>query len=323
MLLGKPNNAFIGGIVPFLCAALFAALFMAVGWQSINPYGFDDLDNYRIGFQSQIYLYRNLGLSPIEFFLNEAAWVWGFDYLYGYVEDIDLAFLIVTVSSVFLLSLYVIRRTGSFLPLLFFINPGFVDMVVGQIRSGFAAGLFFTALQVRIKWIKILLIVLASSIHTSFMLLGVFYGAFYFLRRMGPFDITVVKPYVTVALITIAAIVIIVFRDVLLASVGDERAFEVLSYQSRVFLSIGFVSFSISYILLSEEKSVTFESGFYLFNVVMALTSALIGVYGSRFVAYGIPVLAVMAADLPPKRRWPFYLQYVSFSALYFFYWII
>lgn len=323
MLHGTPGGARLKAIGPVLYAALFAALFMAVGWQDINPYGFDDLDNYRAGFQSQIYLYRALDLSPIEFFLNEAAWVWGFYYLYEYIGDIDLAFALVTVTSVFLLSLYVSRRTGSLLPLLFFINPGFIDMVVSQIRSGFAAGLFFTAVQVRSIWIKVILIVLAASVHTSFILLGVFYAAFYLIKRMGPFDVTIVKPYVVMAVLVIASIGITVFRDVLLASVGDERAFEVLSYQSRVFLSLGFVSFSASYILLSKDKSVTFESGFYLFNVVMASTSALIGVYGSRFVAYGIPVLAVMSADLPIERRLPFYLQYAVFSALYFFYWII
>jgi hypothetical protein len=296
---------------------------MLIGWKNINPYGFDDLENYRAGFQSQIYIYRSLDLSPVEFFLNEATWIWGFDALYDYLGDIDTAFVAVTAAVVFLLSLYVVKRTGSFLTLLLFINPGFIDMAVGQIRSGLAAGLFFTAIWIQNRWIKIALIVLAASVHTSFILLGIFYLAFHLFSRVGPFDLTVTKPYLVMALIAAAAIVITVFREVVLASVGDERAFEVLSYQSRVFLSFGFLSFSISFLVLSKDKSVTFEAGFYLFTVVMALISALVGVYGSRFVSYGIPALAVMAAQLPPERRFPIYLQYAAFSALYFYYWLI
>jgi hypothetical protein len=323
MLHGIPKRSLLDRVFLFIYATLFTTGFMAIGWREINPYGFDDLDNYRAGFQSSIYLYHTLDLSIIEFFLAEATWVRGFDALYEYLNDIDLAFATVTATSVFLLSAYVIRRTGSVVPLIFFMNPGFIDMVVGQIRSGLAAGLFFTAVNIRSLWIKVALILLASSLHTSFLLLGLFYLGFYLLKRVGPLDLTIVRPYAVMALLAVAAVVVTLFRDVLLASVGDSRGFDVLTYQSRVFLTLGFLSFSLSYALLSRDKSLTFEAAFYLFNMVMALAGAIIGVYGSRFVAYGIPVLAVMAASLPVERRVPFYLQYAVFSALYFTYWIV
>lgn len=262
-------------------------------------------------------------MSPLESLLNEAVWVWGFDELYTVTGDIDVAFSIVTTVSVLLMSVYVVKKTRNFVYLAFFLNPSFINLVAEQIRSGLASGLFFTAVWTRNIWIKAALLILPGLIHTSFILLSAFYVAFQVLKRVGPINFTIAKPFITLALITITAILLTLVRDVLLATIGDERAFDVLSYQSRVLLSLGYLSFSASYLLVSRDKSVTFESAFYLFNVVMALVSALVGFYGARFVAYGIPALAVMAAAIPAERRVLFFIQYAVFSIMYFFYWFV
>jgi hypothetical protein len=262
-------------------------------------------------------------MSPIEAFLNEASWVWIFEELYRQTGNIDVAFTVVTSTAVLLTSFYVLKKTRGFVHLIFFMNPGFINLVAEQLRSGLASGLFYTALWIRNYWIKGALLLLASSIHTSFVLLSVFYIGFHVFRRMGPMDLTIFKPYTTMAIVITASIVLTLFRDVLLASIGDERAYFVVDYQSGILLSLGFLSFSATHMAFTKEKVVTFESAFYLFNVVMAMVSAIVGVYGGRFVAVALPALAVMASQLPLERRVPFFIQYVAFSVGYFFYWMV
>ncbi|MDQ8757228.1 hypothetical protein RCO27_13430 [Sphingosinicella sp. LHD-64] len=309
-------------ILPTLAAAAFTALFILVGWPRINPFGFPDLDNYRVGFQSGWYLFTTLDREPIDFVLNEGLWVYLFDFMYALIGDIDDTFTFVSIVIVFLTSLYVVLRAQAPWYLLFFFNPAFIEIALGQIRSGLAAGLFWTAVNVKGLPFKLALLLAASAIHTSFVLFSLIYLVFHFLRDTRSADAALSNSALTVLVISALALVPTVFREAALSTIGDQRAYQFLEYSSGIFLAIGWASFFVTYLLLRSDRRISFEGFFYGFGAAAALFSAIVGVYGARLVSIAIPALAVMCFQIDPRYRVLFIGQFIGFSGLYFVYWL-
>ncbi|MBX3560574.1 MAG: hypothetical protein KF780_02070 [Sphingomonas sp.] len=304
-------------------AAVFAALFVLIGWRDINPYGFSDLEAYRAGFQSQWYLFELLNTSPIEFFLGEGLWVRLFDTLHGMVGDIDAAFTIVSLTSVFLIGLFVVKRSGSAWYLLFLFNPAFVELTLSQIRSGLACALFWSATLISHRPLKIALLVIAAAIHTSFFLFGLFYLAYVVLENRRILDnISRNAMAIFVAFIVIG-VAITSIRVTALSAINDHRALYVLDHTSGILLSVAWLSFAVTFMMFRNDKKMGFEPIFYIFCASMALASAVMDLYGSRFSALAIPALAVMAAGLAPQYRFIYIFQFAFFTAIYFYYWLV
>lgn len=304
-------------------AAIFTAVFILIGWREINPYGFPDLDAYRVGFQSRWYLFTTLNLSPIEFALAEGLWIRGFDQLYALVGDIDTAFALVSTAAILLTSLFVVTRTRSPFYLIFFFNPAFIELTIGQIRSGLAAGIFWCAMNVKQGPVRLALMLTACLIHTAFFLFLAVYLAFFLFHQTEPVERLLRRPWISSAFLVLLAFLVTSIRGVVLAFFGDERAYQFLEYTSGIMLSLAWFSFILSYIFWRRESKISFEALFYMFCSSMFFFSALSGVYGSRFVSVSIPALAVMCSQLLPQYRPLFVAQFVAFSGIYFFYWFV
>ena len=129
------------------------------------------------------------------------------------------------------------------------------------------------------------------------------------------------RPWVGVAAVTFAALLVTIFRSVVLAAIGDERASLVVDYASNILLCAAWLTFIVSYLMFRIKDRVTFDVAFLTFNLTMAFFSALLSEYGTRFTAIAIPSLAVMATNIDPRYRALFLFQYIAFTAIYFFYW--
>jgi hypothetical protein len=304
-------------------AAVFAALFVMIGWRDINPYGFSDLEAYRAGFQSQWYLFELLNTSPIEFFLGEGLWVRLFDTLHAMVGDIDAAFTIVSLFSVFLIGLFVVKRAGSAWYLLFLFNPAFVELTLSQIRSGLACALFWSATLISRRPLKIAVLVTAAAIHTAFFLFGIFYLIYIMLGNRQIFYNISRNALAIFTTTFFIGFVVTSIRTTALSAIGDQRALLMLDYTSGILLSIAWLTFAITFMLFRNNKKLEFEPIFYIFCAAMALTSAAFDLYGSRFSAVAIPALAVMAAGLAPQYRFIYIIQFAIFTTLYFYYWLV
>ena len=139
---------------PAATAGLFTTFFLLVGWKTIAPFNFTDLERYRVGFESKLYLFRVINLDPIRFVLSEGVWVYLFDDLYNRTGNIDVSFNIISFICVMLCSAYIISKTKSAIYTIFLINPAFVNLGLEQIRSGLGAGLFFISLTVKNRILK-------------------------------------------------------------------------------------------------------------------------------------------------------------------------
>lgn len=303
-------------------AAAFTALFMMIGWQEINPYGFPDLESYRLGFQSRWYLFTTLNLSPIEFALAEGLWIRGFDQLYNAVGNIDTAFTIVSTVTVLLISSFIVARTQSPYYLIFLLNPAFVELALAQIRSGLASGIFWIAVSIKNTPVKIGMLIACCLIHTAFFLYSFLYILYMLINKTEIFGRLRHRPWISVVGLVTLALIITSIRGAVLAFFGDDRAYAFLDYSSGIMLSLAWFSFVLTYILFRQESRISFEALFYIFSSAMYLFSAMNGVYGSRFISIAIPAMAIMCSQLSSQYRPLYTAQFAAFSGAYFFYWL-
>lgn len=303
-------------------AGLFTTFFLLVGWKTIAPFNFTDLERYRVGFESKLYLFRVINLDPIRFVLSEGVWVYLFDDLYNRTGNIDLSFNIISFICVVLCSTYIISKTKSAIYTIFLINPAFVNLGLEQIRSGLGAGLFFISLTVKNRILKSLLLFLSMCMHTVFFLVGSIYIIYLLFDRTKKFDIIKYNKLLTLSIISAISILIVIFREVILSSIGDRRAYSYFEQTSGIYLSVAWLTFIVTHYIYSKRDKLSFEACFFTFCVITMASSLFFGIYGARFVALAIPALAVMASEIAPNRQPLFFAQYIGFSGIYFFLWL-
>lgn len=309
-------------IKALFAAIIFCVAFMAVGWATRFPYSFPDLQNYRIGFQSGWYVFSVINLDWPKFILAEGVWMYGFDYLWKFVGDIETSFFIVSCCSIFLISFYIYYRTNSILAIIFLLNPAFVHIAIEQIRSGLAAGLYYIAILSRQWYIKVPLLAISLSIHTSFVFFTIFYIAYEVSIKFNIVKFFSRKLFYSVILLFIFSFVVSYLRDSVLSAVGDDRGFVQEDQSSGILLGIGWLLFLVTFFVLRDKaKELEFDFYFFTLNVFMFISSVFIGSYGSRFVAIGVPALASMNRYIKPEWRYVFHAHYFLFSAVYFYVW--
>jgi hypothetical protein len=304
-----------------LTAAAFCAAFIAVDWVWRFPYTFPDLENYRTGFESGWYLFSVINLNWIQFILAEGPWVYGFDALWRMTGNIDTSFYIISCVATFLIVLYIYMRTQSYIAVIFIANPAFVHLVIEQIRSGLATGLFLIATLIKRRWLQAPLLLAALSIHTSFVFFVVFYYAYTLLSKIEIKKFLDKNFVISMIGVFVFAFVISYFRDSALSAFGDGRAFVQDDQTSGILLGLGWFLFIVSFYLLRKREEYSLDLYFFSLNVFMFISSILMGTYGSRFVAIGIPALAAMSRHVRDRQRPIFYAHYFLFSAFYFIVW--
>jgi hypothetical protein len=310
-------------IKAILAAAVLCCAFISVNWVQRFPYTFPDLKNYKEGFESGWYLFSVMNLGWIKFILAEGLWTYGFDALWRWTGDMSLSFLIVTAVATFLIVYYIYVKTQSIIASLFILNPAFVNLVVEQIRSGLATGIFLFATLIRFRIVQALMFVCSISIHTSFILFVGFYYAFSIARAMRVTIAINNRVAITIVLMFFLAFTISYFRDFALSAFGDNRAFIQDDQTSGILLGVAWILFIVTfYMFRSVEEEYSFDMYFFLLNVFMFISSTIMGVYGARFVAIGIPSLAAMSRHVSAERRPIFYAHYFLFSVFYFIVWL-
>jgi hypothetical protein len=302
-------------------ALAFSVAFVMVGWKNLNPYAFPDLENYRAGFNTDWYLFNTLNLSPLDFFTSEGVWVRSFDALVSYVGNIDTAFDVVSFTAVALIAWYVISEVRSPIYLLLLLNPGFVNLVEEQIRSGLATGIFLLAVRARSFVACLLLSLLAASFHTAFFLFGGILVAYRTVRHWSAYRVLMTKPLPGTLTILIAAVIVAVLRTTLLAMLGDERAFSVEQYNSGILLSFAWLLLGCWLAFQLEGALLAFETTFLLFCSTLAFVSAIEGVYGARFFVIAACVFPVLASRASPLICWLTVSGYALFTAAWFVLW--
>ena len=305
-----------------MTAAALCGVFIAVNWLQRFPYTFPDLRNYREGFESGWYLSTVMNLGWIRFILAEGLWTYAFDALWRWTGSMDSSFFIVTAVATFLIVYYIFYKTQSYIAALFIFNPAYVNLAVEQLRSGLATGIFLVATLIRYRILQVPLFICAISIHTSFILFVMFYYMYVVAKKTGVkrfFDIRMLR---AIGVMFLLAFSVSYFRDFALSSFGDNRAFIQDDQTSGIMLGVAWALFIANFYIFRNHEEYGFDVYFFILNVFMFIASTMMGVYGARFVAIGIPSLAVMSIHVRADRRYIFYAHYFLFSAFYFIVWL-
>jgi hypothetical protein len=305
-----------------VAALIFALCLASIDWLAILPWSFPDLQNYIAGFNSGWYLFELRGRGLLASLVAEGAWVYGFDALYALTNDIFVAFYIVSLVLVFLCSLYVTQRSGSPFYLLFLINPAFIEMAIGQIRSGLAAGIFYLALLIKNRAVAISLMIIAVGIHTAF---GIFLGIFLLYqayrseagqRMLGD------RPVLVHVLIALIALAMQPIQGAVLGQLQDKRAEIIFDIDSGTLLAIAWLLLAGTYLILKRPTVLSWNYFLFVFASLLMAAAAISGNYGSRFASIALPAVAVMASELEKGRSLPFFGHYAAFTLVYFYFWL-
>lgn len=294
----------------------FVAFFGVDFWLDLRAYEANvfNVRYYEIQLQNASGLGEYLTLEPLWHYVVEGLLSLGF-------STLD-AFKVVSIFSCFLVCYFLLSQTNNYLILIFLINPIFVDLVVGQLRSALSLALLLVGFTSRREWPRVLAFLLASFVHTSGLLFGaIYYG---YMLVMKPNFVSSIK-YSKAFWIGVAIALSVFYeltRQIFLTVLDDRRAETLLDYQSGALFGIGWLSFVISHFVLDKKKVANFPFAFYVINVMFFLGSALTGSYASRYIAVAYPMLLLMWSYLRGVPQMLFAVHWFLFTLIYAFFWL-
>ncbi|MDD5462879.1 MAG: hypothetical protein PHG00_14825 [Methylococcales bacterium] len=155
-------------ILRFFFALLFSLLFISAPWNQLVLKTNGDVEQYLMrignllaGTDTDV---DSMGL--ITYLFSEPVWRYIL-ILIGetFNKPID-GLILVSFCVIFIYAFFLCGRVNLFLASFFLFNPMINDLVMAQVRSALAMALFLVALMINNKLIRLLVIAIASMIHT-------------------------------------------------------------------------------------------------------------------------------------------------------------
>lgn len=303
-----------------LLIALYAYSYVyLIPWDTLKE--FSDIKNYL----SSMLFYKQEGtvhaVEGISFIVSE--WLWKFILLQlSYFSDTKNILYIVSFFGLSVYSYFTLKKVHYFVVFLFFFNPMFIDLVLGQIRILLAFSLLLIAFQISSKK-SILFILMAILIHASSIL---FIGIYFILKLMNNVFKNRNFYFYSILLSLILALFLKYGVDIFLIALEDKRA----NYADKI--SGNSVKYSIFWFLVSITLAINSYTNEHheklkiiiAFSITMTslfFFSSLLGSYGQRYVAVSIPLIIISIYHLPSKYAWGLFSIFALWQLFQYFYW--
>jgi len=302
-----------------LCYALFVVLFP---WDAISRGGFPDFDNYVYDYnflipqnQSAIEFYKLSSL--IEYFTNEVLWVELIRRLTGMTGDASIALRIISFFILFIWGQFLFKRVNYGVALLFLFNPFVIDIAMSGIRNGLAWSFVIIGLTTKSKILRAALFFIGIFIHSSTLVIAVFY---YFTK--------LARRYLKEKMLLVSGLGIGIFMG-LAVTVGGEFIFSVLGDKrlSKNYLVGGgsFLQASLWVVLLFFQcmsgRAYIRQNIFVIAVLAWYLYMNPPMPWAFRIWGALLPVIAASAMNLPSRKRQIFIFLYAGYLVLQYFYW--
>lgn len=303
----------------FALATLYIGFFRGV----FGIENFPDLQNYRNFFEGGYYIFILQRMSGLEYITSEATWSYFVDFFRLRNFEIYEILFISSVVSLGSALYYVYVNTRNPLNFLFFLNPLSMDLYVGQNRSALASGLFLLALTVRNPTLRLALMLFAGTFHISIFILTALYvlhWAYLKINEKFPNNIHRVRFFVlTILLVSVFSSF---GRDITLYQLNDSRS-NVLDGETSSWAYVAFwTTLVISYFALKKEDFTTIAPTMILFCFSNFILFTYTGNFSSRWAAYSIPFIAVVAGNIKGLGKEFFLVQYFIIASVAYVYWI-
>lgn len=223
-----------------IVAIVYAVVLFLIPWETIRGEPFFDLSIYLEGFELGAYNYLE-HLDGLFYLLSEPLWRYVIGSLSENLHSVPASFQLVsfTVSAVYA---YVVLRMSRFAGV-FLVSPLLIDLVLSQVRSAVAGALFFMAILAGNAFVWTLMLVLASLVHSSALLLFALYAVSVALRRLSERNSTAAKALAVFLSVFIPILFAITYVSIL-SAVGDRRAESEATWPGGAFVLTFFIYFA-------------------------------------------------------------------------------
>lgn len=302
---------------------IFASIIMTVPWEKLNGAPFSDklvyLDYAQYGVNRINYVSFDTIYSYV---FNE--WLWHYILLNveKYISYINF-FNSISFLSLFSIAFYLLKRHRVY-SLILLINPLVIDLVMSQYRISLAMSIILLSVHIKSKSrLKIILIFIASLIHTSVLLFIFTYCAILLIWRLFSH-----KPKLYLALLIFLGMSISIALsgavNIILESVGDRRAEYAIDGLSS---SIGYLSFWILnlFILIYffvKHPVKNMKQSLSLVVLSDIAFNAIFGGYSTRILSVMFPVIMSTNLHAAAYQKLLILMFFSVYSYLQWIYWL-
>jgi hypothetical protein len=307
------------GVLSSLGYACFMVLFP---WTAISRSGFPDYDNYVYDFNYLIFKdtlfvdFYNI-LSPVQYFTREVLWFELMRWLTDITGEASIALRIISFIIFFIWGHFLFRRVSYGVALLFLFNPYLIDVALSSIRNGLAWAFFIVGLGTRSKTLTAALFLTGMFTHSSVLVLAIFYYFTQFASR-----------YIKGKTLLLGGLGVGIFiglgltvgNELVLGAIGDRRVGENYLAGSGSLIQASLWSILL-FFQCTSGRSYIRDNILVITVLAWYLTMVPFVSFSSRILGAFLPVIAVSAMNLSPRKRQIFVFLYFGYVVLQYFYW--
>jgi drug/metabolite transporter superfamily protein YnfA len=307
--------------------ALFVSIFP---WKEISKSGFSDYEQY-VDYFNYFYIHSNLKIYEIyqisediykfstlkEYFTREVLWFELVRWLTDQTGEAEIALKLISFLILFVWGFFLFNRVSYGVALLFLFNPIAVDVAISGIRNGLAWSLVIIGLTTQSKIIKATLFLIGMFIHSSVLVLAIFY---YFTEFVGRYVKGRAFLLIGLGVGILIGLALTVGNELFLGAIGDRRVGE-----NYVVGGGSFMQASVWGVLLFLQcmsgRSYVRNNIFVIMLLTWYMTMNPFIPWSFRIWGAFLPVIACSVINLSPRKRQIFIYIYSVYLVLQYFYW--
>jgi len=308
----------------FLLSIVYALFVVFFPWELVSRGGFPDFQNYIDNFTyyytrgvSQFGEYRLDSIA--EYFFREALWFELVRWLTSLTGDAAIALRIISFFILFIWGLFLFKRVGYGVALLFLFNPFFIDVAMSGIRNGLAGVLFIVGLLTQSRALRGTFFLFAASIHTSLLVLVVLYYCAKYSGKYFKGDLLLASG---IGIAILVGLMPTIGGEIIYSLTGDRR---VSLGQATRWTGGSLQMASLWIILLCMQcmsgRVYVKQNIFVIALIAWYLAMNVFIPWSYRIWATFLPVIAIAVMNLPLQKRQIFIYLYSGYTALQYLYW--
>lgn len=313
-LLHRPGR--LAAISLSFAYALVVVLFP---WDAITRAGFPDFTAYVDEFSNQtvskLELYQLSGLK--EYFSFEVLWDQLVRWLTRMIGDASIALRLISFFILVVWSLFLFRRAGIGIALLFLFNPTAIDVGMSGMRNGLAWALVLVGLTARRRPVRGALFLSAVFIHSSTIVLLLLYYLTLLAARVIRGKTLAVWG---VGFGVVLGLTLTVGAQLVFGELGDRRIGQGYAVGGGSLLQASL--WGILLVLQCTSGRDYVRANIFII-AILAWYETMNPFIPWSYRIWGafLPLIAVSALSLPPRKRQAFVYLYSGYLVIQFVYW--
>lgn len=302
-----------------LVYALFVVLFP---WDLVSRGGFPDFESYVEDFnyfsaagvaKRDLYEISTLG----EYVVSEVLWHEAVRFLTDITGEAAIALRMVSFFILFVWAFVLFRRVHYGVALLFLFNPTAIDVAMSGIRNGLGWSFAIIAIGVRSRAVQAALFLTGVFIHTTTLVVAVLYYFTEFTLRILKRKAVLISGVGAGVFVGLA---LTIASQLVLGTLGDRRTGEDYLVGGGSILQASIWGILLFFQCLSGSDYIR-RNSFVIAILAWYLTMVPFVPWSFRVWGCLLPLIAVSAIELSPRKRQLFLFLYSGYLMLQYLFW--